>query len=148
MRDEDGIRNNVEALSVVRGAEDRILIQREMDEFLDALSPGSIPGPSALEDLLQRMLRAGVQFSRSFLIYRKMLLTLGDVLEELSPGLSIESTVVKFVLKNGFGDRKQRERNFGIPLNFSDFVAIRWSMQWFLPRLLAQSLRSLARRGA
>lgn len=147
LRDEDGIRNNIEALSVVRTAENRMLIQREMDQFLDALVPGSIPGPGALGDLLQRLLRAGVQFNSSFLIYRKMLSTLGDVIDELSPGLSIESTIVEFALKNGFGGEKQRERNFSIPLNFSDLVAIRWSIQWFLPRLLAQSLRSLARRG-
>jgi hypothetical protein len=66
----------------------------------------------------------------------------------LAPGLSIESVIVEFALKNGFGDKDQRERNFSIPLNIPDLLAIRWSMQWFLPRLLAQSLRSLARRGA
>jgi ubiquinone biosynthesis protein len=148
LRDEDGMRNAIEALSVLRGAESRMLIQREIDEFLVALSPGSIPGPGALGDLLQRLLRAGVQFSSSFLVYRKMLLTLGDVIEELAPGLSIESVIVEFALKNGFGDKDQRERNFSIPLNIPDLLAIRWSMQWFLPRLLAQSLRSLARRGA
>jgi ubiquinone biosynthesis protein len=148
LRDEDGIRNNVEALSVVRTAENRVLIQREMDQFLDALAPGSIPGPGALGDLLQRLLRAGVQFNSSFLIYRKMMSTLGDLIEELSPGLSIESTIVEFALKNGFGDEKHREPGFAIPLNFRDLVAIRWSMQWFLPRLFAQSLRSLARRGS
>jgi predicted unusual protein kinase regulating ubiquinone biosynthesis (AarF/ABC1/UbiB family) len=148
LRDEDRMRNAIEALSVQRSAESRMLIQREIDEFLVALSPGSIPGPGALGDLLQRLLRAGVQFSSSFLVYRKMLLTLGDVIEELAPGLSIESVIVEFALKNGFGDKDQRERNFSIPLNIPDLLAIRWSMQWFLPRLLAQSLRSLARRGA
>jgi predicted unusual protein kinase regulating ubiquinone biosynthesis (AarF/ABC1/UbiB family) len=148
LRDEDGIRNAIEALSVLRTAESRTLIRSQIDEFLVALRPGSIPGPVALGDLLARLLRAGVEFSSSFLIYRKMLLTLGDVIDELAPGLSVESVIVEFAMKNGFGDKNQRDRNFCIPLNFPDLLAIRWSMQWFLPRLLAQSLRSAVRREA
>lgn len=148
LRDEDGMRNAIEALSVPRTAENRALIRSQIDEFLIALRPGSIPGAGALGDLLARLLRAGVEFSSSFLIYRKMLLTLGDVIDELAPGLSVESVIVEFALKNGFGDKNQRDRDFCIPLNFLDLVAIRWSMQWFLPRLLAQSLRSAVRREA
>jgi ubiquinone biosynthesis protein len=147
LRDESAMREILEALSVLRTEENRISIERAIEEFLVALAPGSIPGPGALGDLLQRLIRAGVQFSTAFLIYRKMLLTLGDVVEELAPGLSIESVIVQFALENGFGDKKQRARDFCIPLNFPDLLAIRWSMQWFLPRLLAQSLRSLSRRG-
>src|SRR5262249_31074506 len=141
LRDDEAMLNILQALSVPPTDENRILIEGEIEEFFLALSPGSIPGSGALGDLLQRLLRAGVKFSSSFLIYRKMLLTLGGVIEELAPGLSIESVVVEFALKNGLGNRSQRARNFCIPLNFRDLLAIRWSMQWFLPRLLAQSLR-------
>lgn len=148
LRDEDGIRKILEALSGPSSPDNPELIARVVEEFLVAVSPGSIPGSGAMEDLLQRLLRAGVKFSSSFLIYRKMLLTLGDVIEELAPGLTIESVIVGFALKNGFGDKSQRLRDFCIPLNFVDLVAIRWSIQWFLPRLLAQSLRSLSRRAA
>jgi ubiquinone biosynthesis protein len=148
LRDEDGMRQILEALSGPPRAENRIPIGRVVEEFLVAQSPGSIPGSGALEDLLQRLLRAGVKFSSSFLIYRKMLLTLGDVIAELAPDLTIESVIVEFALKNGFGAKDQRIRDFCVPLSFVDLVAIRWSIQWFLPRLLAQSLRSLSRRAA
>jgi ubiquinone biosynthesis protein len=148
LRDEDGIRQILEALSGAPSPENRTLIARVVEQFLVAQSPGSIPGSGALEDLLQRLLRAGVKFSSSFLIYRKMLLTLGDVLEELAPGLTIESVIVAFALKNGFGEKSQRVPDFCIPLSFVDLVAVRWSIQWFLPRLLAQSLRTLSRRAA
>lgn len=148
LRDEGGIRQILEVLSVPPSPENRTLIARVVEEFFVALSPGSIPGSGAFEDLLQRLLRAGVKFSSSFLIYRKMLLTLGDVIEELAPGLTIESVIVEFALKNGFGEKSQRVRDFCIPLNFVDLLAVRWSIQWFLPRLLAQSLRTLSRRAA
>ena len=94
LRDEDGIRQILEALSGPRTPEDRALIARVVEEFLVALSPGSIPSSGALEDLLQRLLRAGVKFSSAFLIYRKMLLTLGDVVEELAPGHTDRKSVV------------------------------------------------------
>jgi ubiquinone biosynthesis protein len=147
LRDEGAIRSILKRLSVpTEGSE--ALIDCEVEEFFTVLPPGAIPGPGALGDLLQRLLRAGIGFSRSFLIYRKMLLTLGDVIEELSPGLSIESVIVEFALKNVLGDRKERARDFCIPLRLGDLVAIRWSMQWFLPRLVAQGVRSASRERA
>jgi ubiquinone biosynthesis protein len=143
LRDEGGICEVLEPLSLLRTAEQRKVIAREVEKFIDALPPGATPG---VGDLLERLLRAGVEFDSSFLIYRKMLSTLGDVVEELAPGLSVESVIVDFAIKNGLADQKQRDRGFAIPLDGRDLLAIRWSLQWFLPRVWGQSLRSRARR--
>jgi len=145
LRDEAGIRELLEPLSAFHAADPQALLRSEVEKFIDALAVGSIPGPGTVGDLLERLLRAGVKFSSSFLIYRKMLATLGDLIEELSPGLSVDSVIAEFALKNGLPGKRPRDRDFCMPLNLADLIAIRWSMQWFLPRLLAQTLRGKAR---
>jgi ubiquinone biosynthesis protein len=145
LRDEGGIREVLASLSLSRGPQQRELIAREVEKFIDGLPAGATPG---VGDLLERLLRAGAEFDSSFLIYRKMLATLGDVVEELAPGLSVESVIVEFAIKNGLADQKQRDRGFAIPLGARDLLAIGFSLQSFLPRVCGQGLRNLARKGS
>ena len=124
------------------------LLKRQIESFIDALPLGSIPGTGSLTNLVGRLLRAGARFSGSFLIFRKMLSTLGDVVEQISPGITVEQVVVEYALARGFKNNcapGARKTEFTNPLRASDVARIVLSAQSFLPRVWLQSWRSIAR---
>jgi ubiquinone biosynthesis protein len=124
------------------------LLKRQIESFIDALPLGSIPGTGSLTNLVGRLLRAGARFSGSFLIFRKMLSTLGDVVEQISPGITVEQVVVEYALARGFKNNcapGARKTEFTNPLRASDVARIVLSAQSFLPRIWLQSWRSIAR---
>jgi ubiquinone biosynthesis protein len=123
------------------------LLRRQIESFIDALPLGSIPGTGSLTNLVSRLLRAGARFSGSFLIFRKMLSTLGDVVDQISPGVTVEQVVMEYALarlKNDcvVGTPKPEFRN---PLRATDVARIVLSAQSFFPRVWLQSWRSIAR---
>ena len=148
LRDEEQILAALSQLSLSKSDATRDLLKRRIEIFMDALPLGSIPTSDSLGDLVDSLLRAGARFSGSFLIFRKMLSTLGDVIEQLSPGETIQRTVLEYAVKNGllnafipaFG-----KREFRIPLQAPDLFQIGLSAQCFLPRVWMQSVRSVAR---
>jgi hypothetical protein len=93
---------------------------------------------------MDRLLRAGVRFSGAFLIFRKMLATLGDVVRQAAPDVTIDSVVADYVVQNALR-KVEPAREFRIPLQGPDLVRIGFSAQSFVPRVLAQSLRRVAR---
>ncbi len=148
LRDEGQILAALSDLSLSENEADRKLFKHLIEIFMDALPLGSIPNSTSLGDLVDSLLRAGARFSGSFLIFRKMLSTLGDVVDQLSPGESIQQVVVEYAWRNGLlnafvpGVRKPQ---FKIPLQGADLFQIGLSAQSLLPRVWVQSVRSVAR---
>jgi ubiquinone biosynthesis protein len=148
LRDEGQVLAALSELSLSKDKTDRDLIKRVVEIFMDALPLGSIPASNSLGDLIDSLLRAGAQFSGSFLIFRKMLSTLGDVVENLAPGETIQHVVVEYAVTNGLLSALGPgiwQQDFKIPLNGIDLFRIGLSAQSFLPRVWGQSVRSIAR---
>lgn len=148
LRDEGQIMDALSELSESKTESDRALLKRQIELFIDSLPLGKIPGAGSLSDLVGRLLRSGLRFSSSFLIFRKMLITLGDVIEQLSEEVTIERAVAEYALARGLAGNRCPESakpNFTIPLKASDIFRIGLSLQSLFPRVWAQSVRSLVR---
>ncbi len=148
LRDEGQILAALSELSVSKDEVSRNLLKRLIERFMDSLPLGSLPTSGSLGDLVDRLLRAGARFSGTFLIFRKMLSTLGDVIDQLSPGETIQPAVLEYAVKNGLLNAfipVFRMQEFRIPLQGADLFQIGVSAQSFLPRVWVQSLRSVAR---
>ena len=106
----------------------RGLLRRQIEIFVDALPLASIPNPARLGELVDGLLRAGARFSGSFLIFRKVLSTLEDVVAQLSPGVSIQQVVLEYALTNGlfsaWAAPASGKTEFKIPLRGSDLVQL------------------------
>ncbi len=104
----------------------------------------SAPGVHQLMELLDAGLKAGIHYKRSLVVFRKVLLTLQGVIHDISPGTSVDVTVMYYlynalmaqvpalsILQNG-------EQQTCLPLNSEDAVALMFSLQtWGLRRGLA-----------
>jgi predicted unusual protein kinase regulating ubiquinone biosynthesis (AarF/ABC1/UbiB family) len=145
LRDEGQILAAVSELSLSKDYADQHFFKRLIENFIDSLPLASVPTSGNLSDLLDTLLRSGAEFSGSFLMFRKMLSTLDDVVQQVSPGESIQRVVVKYALQQGFLRGRASRLDFNIPLNSSDLFQVGLSAQSFLPRVWVQSLRSLAR---
>jgi len=151
LRDEAQILAALSEISLAKDEVTQIFLRRQIEIFMDALPLGKIPNPGSLGDLVDGLLRAGLRFSGSFLIFRKMLSTLGDVVEQISPSETIQQVVLEYAVTNGLvralapGARKIE---FQIPLRGSDLLQLGLSAQLLLPRVWAQSVRSIARQAA
>ncbi len=148
LRDEEQILGALSELSLAKSEVNRKLLKRLIEIFMDSLPLGSVPTSGSLGDLIDSLLRAGARFSGSFLIFRKMLSTLGDVIDQLSPGETVQQTVLEYAVKNGLLNAfvpALRKREFKIPLQGTDLFQIGLSAQSFLPRVWVQSVRSVAR---
>jgi ubiquinone biosynthesis protein len=148
LRDEGQILAAVTELSLWKDEAARAFFKRLIELFVDRLPLGSIPTSSSLGDLLDSLLRSGAEFSGSFLIFRKMLSTLDDVVQQLSPGEAIWRVVAEYAVSHRLLkalSARDSKAGFNIPLNSSDLFRVGLSAQSFLPRVWAQSVRSLAR---
>jgi ubiquinone biosynthesis protein len=149
LRDEGQILEALSELSLPNDAVTRDLLKRQIEIFVDALPLASIPNPGRLGELVDGLLRAGARFSGSFLIFRKVLSTVEDVIEQVSPGLSIQQVVLEYALTNGLLNAWAPglgKTEFNIPLRGSDLVQLGLSAQLLLPRVWAQTARSIARK--
>lgn len=149
LRDEEQMTNSLFGFSKSKTETDRNLIKQRVEMFIDALPLWSIPRSGSLTELMTILIRQGVRFSSSFLIFRKMWATLGDVIEQLSPDVTIEATV----LEHAFGRERPNtstpehpKLDISIPLKFGDVFRIGVTAQLFLPRVWAQSVRSVIRK--
>jgi predicted unusual protein kinase regulating ubiquinone biosynthesis (AarF/ABC1/UbiB family) len=145
LRDEGQILAAVSELSLSKDYADQEFFKRLIEKFIDSLPLASVPTSSNLSDLLDTLLRSGAEFSGSFLMFRKMLSTLEDVVQQVSPGESIQRGVVRYAVQQGFLRGRASRLDFKVPLKSSDLFQVGLSAQSFLPRVWAQSLRSLAR---
>lgn len=149
LRDEEQMLTSLSGFSKLKTESERNLIKQRIEMFIDALPLWSIPGPGSLNELMAVLVRQGVRFSSSFLIFRKMLATLGDVVEQLSAEVTIEATVLDHALgrkTSKTGSPAQPELEVNIPLKFGDVFRIGVTAQLFLPRVWAQSVRSVIRK--
>lgn len=148
LRDEGQILAALSELSLSGDGADKDVRKRSIEAFVDALPVGSLPDSSSLGDLLDNLLRAGTRFSGSFLIFRKMLATLGDVIDQIAPEVSIQQAVLEYALKYGLLNTffpGVRKPEFKLPLQGTDFFRLGLSAQFLLPRIWVQSVRSMAR---
>jgi ubiquinone biosynthesis protein len=149
LRDEGQILEALSELSLRNDVVNRDLLKRHIELFVDALPLASIPKPGRLGELVDGLLRAGARFSGSFLIFRKVLSTLEDVVEQISPGVSTQQVVLEYALTNGLLSAwapALGKGEFKIPLRGSDLVQLGLSAQFLLPRVWAQTARSIARK--
>jgi ubiquinone biosynthesis protein len=151
LRDEAQILAALSEISLAKDEVTQIFLKRQIEIFMDDLPLGSIPNPGSLGDLVDDLLRAGLRFSGSFLIFRKMLSTLADVVEQISPSETIQQVVLEYAVTNGLVSAfapGARKTEFQIPLRASDLLQLGLSAQLLLPRVWAQTARSIARQGA
>lgn len=149
LRDEGQILNALSELSLQNDSTTRELLKRQIENFMDALPFASLPNPGRLGDLLDELLRSGVRFSGAFLIFRKVLSTVEDVVEQISPGVSIQQAVLEYALTTGLLNGwapASGKMEFKIPLRGSDLFQLGFSAQFLFPRVWAQSARSIARK--
>jgi predicted unusual protein kinase regulating ubiquinone biosynthesis (AarF/ABC1/UbiB family) len=148
LRDEGQMLAALSEISELKDEANRRFLKQCIEAFMDTLPIGSIPRSGKLGNLVNDLLRAGGRFSGSFLIFRKTLATLGDIVEEIAPGESIERIVLEYAWRNGLLDAfnpTASKSEFRLPLRASDVFQIGLSAQSFLPRMWAQSLRGIAR---
>ena len=127
LRDEGRMQDALFELSQSKTENTRNLLREQIEAFVDSLPLGTIPGPGSLSSLVGRLLRAGGRFSSSFLVFRKMLATLGDIVEQLCPGVSIERGVAEYALAQGLRNAflsQGGKPGFQIPLNASDLLSL------------------------
>lgn len=144
LRDEGQMMEALSELSESKTESEQALLKHQIELFIDNLPEGKIPGPGSLGDLVGNLLRSGLNFSSSFLIFRKMLLTLGDVIEQLSTEVTIEGAVAEYALARGLKNnrcRQQTKPDFNIILKGADIFRIGLSLQSLLPRILVQGVR-------
>lgn len=144
LRDEGQMVEALSELTYTKAESEHALLKQQVEFFMDSLTLGQVP---SLSDLVGALLRNGVRFSSSFLIFRKMLLTLADVVAQLAPDVTIEKTVAEYALVHGLNRNRGSDprTDFNIPLNASDICRIAFGVQSWLPRVWAQSVRSVAR---
>jgi ubiquinone biosynthesis protein len=148
LRDEGQIIEALHQLCPSPAAEDRELIKRQVEAFMDVLPFGSVPGSNGVSDLMDQLLRSGARFSGAFLIFRKMLSTLGNVVQQFAPGVSIDKVVSEYAVSRTLQNALSKQDaapEFRLPLQPPDVLRIGFSAQSFLPRLWAQSVRSVVR---
>jgi ubiquinone biosynthesis protein len=148
LRDEGQIIEALYQLCPSPATEDRELIKRQVEGFMDVLPFGSVPGSNGVSDLMDRLLRSGARFSGAFLVFRKMLSTLGNVVQQFAPEVSIDGVVFDYAasltLQNALS-KQSAGPEFRLPLQAPDVLRIGFSAQSFLPRVWAQSVRSVVR---
>jgi ubiquinone biosynthesis protein len=148
LRDEGQILTALSDLSLSKDEGARAETKRLVESFIDELPLGAIPSSKSLSELLNNLLRAGILFSGSFLIFRKMLSTLEDVVDCFSPGEDFQRVVVEYAVKNGllktFG-RGVWKPDFKVPLDGGDYFRVGLSAQSFVPRVWIQTVRSVTR---
>jgi len=149
LRDEEQMLDSLLSFSKSQTESVRDLIKQQIEIFIDALPLGAVPGSSNLNELIGHLVRHGVRFSGSFLIFRKMLSTLGDVVEQLSEEVTIGATVLEQAFGRGWSDpgvESQLKPEINIPLKLGDVFHVGVTAQLFLPRVWLQSVRSVIRK--
>lgn len=101
--DSIAVRCAVEALSAGGGggagategpAAVNLRAEEAIERSLRRLRGGALPGPAWLANLLDELARGGVRFPASMMLFRKVLLVVGDVVRELDAALSLDALFV------------------------------------------------------
>ena len=129
-------------------------MNKEVQRFVGGLSPLSIAGVTDALTLVDRLIHAGIEFSSSLVIYRKMLFTLDGVLNDVMPGMRMDPTLAWYVTRQransspGMTRLTQAEAvKFDFPLSRFDQLIAAWSAQFFLIRTAMQTGRQIRRFG-
>ncbi len=82
---------------------DRKAARKSIDESIEKLRKGRLPGPTWMGELFDGLLGAGVQFPAELLLFRKSLFTIKGVVNDIDPDYSIDKefllTFAKYLLR-------------------------------------------------
>jgi predicted unusual protein kinase regulating ubiquinone biosynthesis (AarF/ABC1/UbiB family) len=148
LRDEHDMRNAIATLSSDEWTQDPTqndLLRRHVADFIRTLSPCTMPGLTHIFTLLDTLFLSGVRFPASVSVFRKVLFTLNDVLNDVAPNIRIEPVLLWYMLTQGKGDTRplnqwyQPSANFSIPLSAFDHIALCNSIVSYGGRLWLQT---------
>ncbi|MBL1141604.1 MAG: hypothetical protein HND53_06190 [Proteobacteria bacterium] len=138
LRDESLLLESIKSLAQEDLNADKIdKLMQNIKEFLRALSIYSLPGINEVLTLTDNVLLTGVRFSSSMMLFRKVLLTLDGVLNDIGETLAIENVVSQYVMQQLTHDMSNvnfwtgAQTYYNLPLSRSDALSLMWSAQWY-----------------
>jgi predicted unusual protein kinase regulating ubiquinone biosynthesis (AarF/ABC1/UbiB family) len=122
------------------------LIRGHIATYLAHLPPLAIPTTTRVLTLLDGVMSSGVRFPAELLLFRKMLFTLLDVLQEVAPGYQIDSVLIQHALTLLAKEAPQRLRllptdtsqRFNSHLTNHDLNVWAWTLPLLLNRVWSQ----------
>lgn len=150
LRDERLLFESIKSLSQEELNTDRIKkLKQTIRDFIRTLSMYSMPGVNEVLSLTDNVMLSGVRFSSSMMLFRKVLLTLDGVLNDIGETLAIESVVTQYVMQQLTHDMVNTNfwtgtrTHFQLPLSQSDTLSLMWSVQWYGLRTGLQNTEKL-----
>jgi len=143
LRDDKLLVNALIKLSTGSTEQKRKLIQEEAQVALLQLPWVGYPSLGDATDLIDRLTLKGIRFKKELLIYRKAILSLQGILDELDPENSLVSVVSNYVGKKYFQEVLQLHIP-SLPVSAKDISAFAFSLCWIAPRLQLNLLHRLA----
>jgi ubiquinone biosynthesis protein len=151
LRDVMGVCNAIQALSD-GGGDDRWerIIRDRVTEFIDQLPFTPLPAAMDAVHLMDRIALEGVSFPASLVMLRKVLFTLGGIIDEIAPSrTSIEFTLTRYVMQRWtLNWTTLNWATLGSPLFATDWLAVHSSTLLYGIRLWSQWARVLSYSGA
>lgn len=147
LRDDRLIVRAIAALSqddVIGDKTRRAVVREQVTAFIAQLSSYTVPGPKHVLSLLDMIVYAGIRFSTSLLVVRKVLFTLDGVLYDVTPGMRMMPVLAWYALTQGRWTAAWRCRlgvpvlNFRFPLSLGDVIVLYCSAVFFGSRLWLQ----------
>ncbi len=148
LRDENLLLESIKSLSQQELNTDMInKLKQTIRDFIQSLSMYSMAGVNEVLTLTDNMLLTGVRFSSPMMLFRKVLLTLDGVLNDIGETLPIENVVSQYVVQQLTHDMSNiwtgTEKRFNLPLSQSDTLSLMWSAQWYGVRAGLQNTEKL-----
>ena len=130
------------------------ILREQVRSFLDKLPQRRIAGVTDSLALLDQLIRAGITFSSSLVVFRKMLFTLDGVLNDVMPGMRMDPTLLWYLTQQRARSRAVFQRflespsdEFEFPLSRFDQLRVAWSAQFFCLRAFRQTERRVRKVG-
>jgi ubiquinone biosynthesis protein len=159
LRDESLIFHALVALSaddLRRDQTQGAMVRERVAHFIRHVSICTVPGPKHVLALLDSLVYAGLRFSSSLLVARKVLFILDGVLHDIAPEVQITPVLMWYVLTQGRLSVRQLQpwyapaNTFRVPLSFVDVIALYGSVLFLGSRLgwqIAARVRDQVWRG-
>lgn len=138
LRDPEGIRNQIQALSragAKPGKRESGIIHDGVNEFVNQLPLARLPGAVDAMSLVDRLALGGVRFPAPLIMLRKVLFTLDGILHEIAgPDVEMDFVIARYVVQNWMKDFTA----FPSPLSVADWIAVQSSALFYGGRLWLQ----------
>ncbi|MFT4639618.1 MAG: ubiquinone biosynthesis protein [Verrucomicrobiales bacterium] len=124
------------------------ILRDQVRAFLEKLPQLRVAGVTDALSLLDQLIRAGLTFSTTLVVFRKMLFTLDGVLNDVVPGMRMDPTLIWYLTEQRtkssalfqcFFDAPTGE--FEFPLSRFDEMKVAWSAQFYCLRAFLQAQR-------